>query len=403
MSQQQQPNKIPRVRVMQDENADPVRVVITDDKGDPSLFLFSAMIFVATFLGTIIGLIADSGAIFETIEQFNEVLNPPPTLCIAGSNTMLGDAAMGDEWKAEFEALEDVNVDIAAIGSVSGAQRAVDGGCVHVLAMSEPMPEATYSELTNAGYRLDCAAEVGFDVIAFVTNLNNPLVRDVRNPDDPEDNRPRVRPILASEMRGMLSGSIRNWSELANWPRNAPDRPITIHLRPGSGTSDVVLRRLASFIPTEDVPFPQAANYDLCASNLDCLNRTLSQPGSVYWVSVAWMRTQPQDYLRVLSILQGDEVSVNPLRETVDLEEYPSQLVRPLYLYVLDHPDRISDEENQLARAFMTYARGVQGQQMVDASGFYNHFSRPVDIEVAFPTEEQIFAIPLRGTRTICK
>ncbi|GAB4520189.1 MAG: hypothetical protein OHK0046_30070 [Anaerolineae bacterium] len=395
---EQEKTKIPSVRIVQDNN--PVRVAVVDDKKDPSLGLFAAVIFIATFLGTIIGLIADSGALFDTFDRFNQAINPPPTLCVVGSDTILGSAAMGQAWETGFETQFKADVKTAAIGSVGGVERAIEGGCVHVLAMSEPMTQDQYTRLTGAGYGLDCAAEVGYDVISFVTNINNPLVKEVRDPEDPDDTRPRSRPITDRELRGILNGNIRNWSELNNWPNGSPALPITIWLRLQSGTSEVVLRRVAGFNPTADNAYPANANYQPCSSNEDCLNKTLSTPGSLYWVSVAWMRTQPEDYLRVLNILEGEEISVNPFQEEVDLEEYPNELVRPLYLYVLSSRG-INAETRGLARNFLEYVRGVDGQQAVDERYFYNHFSRPLDIDVDFP--EPVFNIPANGMRTLCK
>lgn len=398
--------RVPNVKIIQDESDQPIQVKVMQDNSDePSLRLFAAVIFLASFLGTIIGVIVDSGELIDTIDQFQSILNPPTELCIAGSNTMLGEVAMGPAWESEFLALKDneIRVSIDGIGSTNGAQRAINGGCVHVLAMSEPIPQPVYSDLINAGYTLDCAAEVGFDVIAFVTNINNPIFRRIPNPENPTGPsiRARTATIQDREMRQILSGEIQQWDEIQNWPSSSVSRPITIFARIGSGTTDVVLSRWArGFTPTQETPLPPGANYLPCDDNIDCLNRTLSTPGSLYWVSVAWMRTQPEDYLRVISILQGDETSVNPILEELELEEYPADLIRPLYLYVLDH-ENISDEANQLGRDFVTFARGVQGQQAVDEAGFYNHFSRPVDIDVAFP--EPFFTIQGGSTRAICK
>lgn len=392
------PERIPRVRVQQDEDAEPVRVIVVEDKDDPSLGLFAAMIFISTLLGTILGLGADFGETLNTVDEIDQFLNPPPTLCLAGSQTILGSEGVGHDWKVAFEEQFDVKIDIKPTGSVGGVDLAAEGGCVDLLAMSEPMTAEQYEKLTGAGIQLDCAAEVGYDVISFITNINNPLVQDVRNPDDPDDRRPIRRPIEMRQLRGILSGSITNWDVLSNWPDGYGTRPIHIWARPGSGTTEVVLNRIANFIPTDSVPYPVDANYIECESNLTCLNRTLETPGSLFWVSVAWMRTQRSEYLKVISILDGDEVSVNPLLIDVNLEEYPKDLVRPLYLYVLGESGA---DRNELAREFLYFTRGIQGQELLEERNFYNHFSRPIDIEVEFP--EMVFEIPESGPRTLCK
>jgi len=394
--------RIPRVRVTQDNDAQPVRVAVVEEYSrEPSLGLFAAIIFIATLMGTLIGLGADFGELIGSVNQMRNVVDPPPQLCVAGSNTVLGEGiTAAQEWEAAFEADHRVNVRINGLGSTGGVRAAVAGECVHILAMSEPMTEAHYADLTGAGIEIDCAAEIGYDVIAFITNVNNPIVAEVRDPDDASDDRPMSRPIPLGDLRAILTGNIRDWSDLNNWPDEAGSLPITIWLRRNSGTSELILIRLAGFEPSDALPYPLDVNYQFCEDGLDCLNKTLDTPGSLLWISAAWMRTQPENYLKVLDIISGDERATNPLAEEVDLDEYPNQFIRPLYFYVLGG-DRINPDSNRLARDFLAYVRGVQGQQIVDANSFYNHFSRPVDVEVPFP--EPIFDIPAAGLRTICK
>mgnify|MGYP005865489593 CR=1 FL=1 len=95
---------------------------------------------------------------------------------MVGSDTILGeDLQLSMDWKREFEQRHRVQVDIQAIGSGNGVRRAAEGGCAHVLAMSEPMSSKQYQTLQEAGIQVQCAAPVGYDVIAFVTDINNRL------------------------------------------------------------------------------------------------------------------------------------------------------------------------------------------------------------------------------------
>jgi len=128
----------------------------------------------------------------------------------------------------------------------------------------------------------------------------------------------------------------------------------------------------------------------------------LEIPGSLYWAAEAWLRTQPSDYLSALTLLEGDERGVNPLEDDVDLELYPKDLIRPLYFYVLDG-ENIDDKTNGLAREFLTFVRSIPGQSILDSYSFYNHFSRPIDVDVPFP--ESVFNIPSpgQGQRILCK
>lgn len=421
-------SKVPRVRVTQDTEADPVRVRVVEEPKQASVGVFAVVIFLSSLLGTLIGLGADFGELLGSVAQLQSIINPPPTLCVAGSNTILGEGLnLAQDWAEAFEAQNRVNVEIRGIGSTGGVAEAAEGKCVHILAMSEPMTESQYDRLMDSPQNIEmvCAAEIGFDVLAFITNLNNPIVSEVRDPNEPDLRIPLERPVNIRDLRAILSGETRDWSDLSNWPVNSPSLPITVLLRIQSGTSELVMNRLANFTQ-QPIPvalrdryqesgdlegianwapgnlYPAGANYVLCTDNSDCLSRALEIPGSLYWVAEAWLRTQPPNYLAALSILEGDESAVNPLEEDVDLDLYPRQLVRPLYFYVLDG-DQINDTTEALARSFLTYVRSIPGQSLLDSYSFYNHFSRPIDIEVPFP--EDVFTIPAPGAgqRIICK
>ncbi len=342
--------------------------------------------FVGTLAGSLLGVGANIADIIGASETIQNWLNPPTELCIAGSNTILGDGIhMAAEWENEFEKLHNVNVQIRGVGSVRGVEMATRGECVHVLAMSEPMTNVQYNQLTGAGVQVQCAAEIGYDVVAFVTDIKNSLAA-----------------IKMRDLDNILLGSIRDWQELAGFARRDQPQPIYILARPGSGTTEFVLINVAQYTdpdPNDDQYFPPGANYIPCPSNDACLDLTLSTPGSIYWVSTAWMRTQPIEYIRVIPILQGDEAPINPLTQDVDLDEYPVRLIRPLYLYVLGGGN-ISPQAAELARQFLTYTRSVRGQQVLEKHYFYTHFDKPTDIAIPLPPG---FEIPAHGPRTICK
>jgi phosphate transport system substrate-binding protein len=324
----------------------------------------AVFVFVGSLMGSLLGVAADFGDATQTFERFQR--NFYPTLCIVGSGTILGDGIdMAQDWRAAFEQDENYNVTIRGIGSVRGVEAAVAGECVHVLAMSEPMTDAQYNALTNAGIELACAAEIGYDVIAFVTDINN-----------------RVATIQSRVLPSILTGSITNWRDIGG-----DDQPITLLARPGSGTTDYVLINAAGYRDpdlTDQNYFPPDTNYQSCDSNEGCLDQVLATPGSLYWVSTAWMKTQPSEFLRVIPILRGDERPVNPIEQEVDLEEYPNALIRPLYMYVLDSA-AISDDIAAEAREFLSYVRSVRGQLILEQYRFYTFFDRPTDVDVILP------------------
>ncbi len=247
----------------------------------------------------------------------------------------------------------------------SGVDRATGNKCIHVLAMSEPLEDAPdnvhYHELVDAGVEIVCAAEIGYDIIAFITDKNNPIEQVVRH-----------------SLQLILKGRILNWSEVDT----RFDYPITVLARRGSGTTDLVLDKIAYYNSNGGRVFPADANYEECFGNDDCLDRTLSTIGSLYWGSVAWIKIQPAEYLRVLPIASEDGIANPPMgeNEKADIRTYPRALIRPLYLYVVDN-GAASDEQLELAREFLFFVRGLEGQKILDQH-FYTYFNQPQQLEV---------------------
>ncbi|MDX2163161.1 MAG: substrate-binding domain-containing protein [bacterium] len=348
------------------------------ESGRTSRSNIGVIIFVATLMGSLLGVAADLGQAADTVEQFRSLFYPE--LCVVGSNTILGEGiTMAVQWAEAFEQRTDVRVTIDGIGSVRGVEKAVNGGCVHVLAMSEPMTNPQYIALTSSGLSIGCAAEIGYDVIAFVTDINNPLPA-----------------LLSRNLISILTGRLQSWADVGG-----QDRTIRILARPGSGTTEFVLINVARYSDPnlmDDQYFPPDTNYVSCNSNENCLDETLSTPGSLYWVSSAWLRTQPAEYINVMPILRGDERPINPLQQEVDLNEYPSTLVRPLYFYVLNGPT-IDDRAEALATEFLTYVRSIQGQQILEEYYFYNYFTRPFEVAVSLPPG---FEPDADGVRPVC-
>lgn len=353
-------------------------IEITQDVAQRSFSLSVALlIFMGTLIGSLLGAAADLGEAFDTVDRVKEYFYPE--LCIVGSDTILGEElGMADAWADDFGEGREVRIKIDAIGSTNGVRRAADGDCAHVLAMSEPMTDDQYKRLTDANVEIKCAAEIGYDIIVFITDITNPV------------------PVIESRiLRSILLGNETSWGALTN----RFEYPVAIMTRQGSGTTEFVMRNMALWDSKGGNDFPPDANYVFCESNDDCLDRTLSMRGSLYWVSAAWMSTQPPEFLRVLPVLDGDERSVNPLRESVNLEEYPGDLQRPLYMYVLRTEDTDADELG-LAEDFLRYVRGVQGQQILTQHYFYPHFAQPTDIEVPLPEGFDPVGTP---NRQICR
>lgn len=355
----------------------------------------AALVFLGSLFGSMLGTIADAGEAIRNLQEL-QVLTYPD-ICVVGSDTILGEElGMAAAWEDAFEENNDVRIKLVATGSGRGVQMAAaqgtdefndladeyapagspDCNSVEVIAMSEPMTEEQQATLAENDVEIACAAEIGYDIVVFITDINNP-----------------IREVVSRDMTSVLRGRIDNWNRLST--RYA--QPITILVRAGSGTTEVVLDRMALWDSEGGETFPEA-NYEVCDSNDDCLNRTLSTRGSLYWVSAAWMSTQPEQYLRVLSVSDGDTRSANPLEEDVVLSNYLPQLMRPLYMYVVK-TDETSDEELQFAQDFLRYIRGVNGQQILEENFFYTHFDAPRSIVVPLPEGFDPVGTP---SRSIC-
>ncbi|MEO0564507.1 MAG: substrate-binding domain-containing protein, partial [Chloroflexota bacterium] len=324
----------------------------------------AVLIFLATLMGSLIGAAADLGGAVDTFERFQSLRYP--SICVVGSDTILGEGlGMIEAWSAGFEAENRVRLQVNATGSTAGVRLAADGGCSNVLAMSEPMSAEQQETLESNGVDLVCAAEIGYDLVVFVTDINNP-----------------VSSIDRPGLSGMLLGRVDNWG---NFSTEFPF-PISILVREGSGTTDLILQQIANYDSEGGREFPPLGNYVSCETNEDCLDRTLSANGSLYWTSASWIRTQPPQYLKVLPLLvDDDDAPINPLVQDVDLDEYPAALQRPLYMYVLKRDDT-PDERVAMAERFLRYVRGVRGQQVLEDNFFYNHFDQPSNVDVPLPS-----------------
>ncbi|MCU0499691.1 MAG: substrate-binding domain-containing protein [Anaerolineae bacterium] len=347
---------------------EPVPVIIVEDRDDddhPPLRLYAILIFLGTLLGTLLGAIADLGEATQTLQNLGEIFNPPLELCVVGSDTVLAqELQLSGQWKAAFEARNRVRLVIRDPGSGAGVTQAIAGECAHVLVMSEAMDGTQYNRLLDAGFSVDCAAEIGYDVISFVTDINNP-----------------VGSIRESSMRDILRGQITDWRTITRQV-NAFTQPIFILARPveASGTTKHVMSMIAN-----QAAFPSPVRYLECNSNEECLNMTLATPGSIYWVSTSWLRTKPARYLRVLSLFQNDEdVAINPLTDNFTLDEYPDTLARPLYMYVLDR-EGLSPDTRAMGETFLRFVRSLDGQQILEQNAFITYFDSAADIPISLP------------------
>lgn len=343
------------------------------------------LVFLATLAGNLIALVASLADATGLVVPVLDLTSPMPRLAIAGSTTILGpELRLVSAWSEAFQALHldarelpfageverKVRIGVEAVGTLRGIDLAA-GGQVQLLAASEALNDADLQRLADAGVTIECAAPIGYDVIAFVTDITNRLARPLNRP----------------ELVGILDGSIRNWSEVGG-----ARAPIRVFAREGSGTTDLVLR---AYLGRPELP----AHFLRCGSQSDCLNLTLSTPGSLYWVSSAWLLTQPSDYLRPVWI----ELDPGPNADTPGAQfipsRYPPDLVRPLYMYVL-RGEHLDARSTDLGVQYLSFVRGVAGQQILEAHHFYTYFEPPKGVVVRLPPG---FGLRPDGPPVVCQ
>lgn len=343
------------------------------------------LVFVGTLLGSLLGLLASLSDASGLIVPIVDLVAPRPHLQVVGSSTILGDGvAMAADWQSGFTTQtaweldvpiagtieRSVRMQVQGVGSVNAFEQAATGE-VHLLPASEPMPAAYEQQMQAAGIGVSCAGVIGYDIITFVTDINNTL----------------PRPISTRDLSSILTGDITSWAQVGG-----EEKPINILARRGSGTTDIVLTALTG--ATDFRP-----HFNECTSNPACLDMALSTPGSLYWVSTAWLKTQPPDYLRPLLIQRGTLAATDPLSDTFNPDNYPTELIRPLYMYVLAGGG-ISADSSVWAQRLFSYVRGVQGQKILEDHHFYTHFDAPADVAVTLP---QGFGQRPNGPPVVCQ
>ncbi len=339
-------------------------------------------LFFGSFLGSLIGVASDFKNAQDLVVDAVAWFDPSPQLNIVGSDTVLGEKLeMAEAWKKNFVELtkwkqdigfqtitRKVDVNIHPIGSHKGLEAAGQGK-VHLLAMSDPMTPEQRQKLEANHIKLRCAAEIGYDIIVFVTDLNN-----------------NVPAFSRYALKNILRGNFSNWSQISD--RAEKSRKIQILAREGSGTTHFILHNFLG-----EGEFPE--HFIPCDSNELCLDTALSIPGSMYWGSAAWLYTQPPRYVHPLLIRRDyDQAPQNPLNKYFDANNYPGEMLRGLYMYVLDGPD-IDPKSSELAKEFFLYVRGIHGQAILEKSHFYTYLKPPAEVKLALP---QDFGIRQPGT-----
>ena len=342
------------------------------------------LLFSATLLGSLLGAIADLSEAQVLVYPVLHRIYPSPSLSVLGSYTLLDkDTGISEAWIQAFNdkvgTARDIpvlgkfkqhpDIEILAMDEVEGKRIAgSEQGAVFIA--TEPLSDSDLAELAEKGITVRCAADIGYDVIAFVGHL------DDINP-----------PLSMQDLQGILTGQITDWEELGR-----EKHPINVIADPDSGATDLVLTKL-----TGSNEF--SSNFLKCESETHCLDLALSTPGSLVWVSASWLKDQPKHYVNTFRIKRDGYPPQDPMQEDFDPDNYPPELIRPLYIYALSSAST-SAESAELAVKFVHFVRGVRGQEILEKHDFYTYFDPPIQTKIDLPDG---FGIRLNDVPLVCR
>ena len=342
------------------------------------------LLFLATLLGSLLGAVADLSEAEVLVYPVLKRICPSPVLTILGSYALLDDdTGIPEEWIREFRNKGSKEIEIPLLGTyelspdiTTKAMDEVEGkkfalsGQASVFVSSEPFSESDLALLVENSVDIQCAADFGYDVIAFVGHLS-----DI-NP-----------PLSTQDLKAILTGQVTDWESLGR-----DKHPINVIADPDSGATELVMTKFT------DGSGP-ASNFIECQSDEQCLDLALSTPGSLTWVSASWLKAQPDRYVNTFRIKSEGYPPQDPMQETFDPDNYPPELIRPLYIYALTSAST-PPETSEVAARFVSFVRGVRGQQILEKHSFYTYFDPPIEIKPDLPNG---FGIRTNDVPLVCR
>lgn len=236
-----------------------------------------------------------------------------------------------------------VTVKIAAHGSSTG-YKALASGQADIWASSRPVKD---SEAEAMGDRADLTAldnehVIAIDGLAILVHPANP-----------------VSEMSMDTLARVFSGAITNWSAVGG-----ENRKITLYARDDrSGTWDT----FKSLVLGKAHPLATSAKrYE---SNDQLSDDVSRDPSAIGFAGLASVRNS-----KVLAISDGDAPALKPNQLTVASEDYP--LARRLFMYT---PGQTT---TGMARNFIEFALGADGQALVSESGFISQ--NPIAVKPEF-------------------
>lgn len=224
-----------------------------------------------------------------------------------------------------------VRVMVAAHGSSTGFT-ALKAGVADIWASSRPIKSSEVSQMSRNTNLTELASEhvIAIDGLAILVHPSNP-----------------VNQLSIDTLGRIFAGQINNWAELGG--RNLA---INLYARDDrSGTWDtfksLVLRKQLTLDTT-------AQRYE---SNDQLSDDVSKDPSGIGFAGLASVRNS-----KVLAISDGTAPALKPNQLTVASEDYP--LARRLFMYTP------GEQTTPLAKSFIEFALGQEGQAIVSRSGF---------------------------------
>lgn len=253
-----------------------------------------------------------------------------------------------------------VQILIAAHGSSTGFKALLENSA-DIWASSRPVKEKEVAEALQFADLTGVNSEhiLGIDGLAIIVNPKN-----------------KITELNKLQLAQIFAGEVTNWSQVGG-----EDRPITLYARDDkSGTYDsfkaLVLSETQKLSPTA-----------LRFESSDVLSASVvKDEGGIGFIGMAYVGQS-----KLLAIADGATQAFKPSKLSVATEDYA--LSRRLFFYSDDKP------ANPYVVEFLRFAEGINGQQLVEASGFISQNVSALQPKLAGDLPEDYLALVKNAER----
>ncbi len=236
-----------------------------------------------------------------------------------------------------------VTVKVAAHGSSTG-YKALASGPANIWASSRPVKAGEVEAMKDRAdlTSLDNEHVIAIDGLAVLVHPANP-----------------VSQMSMETLARVFSGAITNWSEVGG-----PDRDISLYARDDrSGTWDTFKTLVLG------KKYTLAGSARRYESNDQLSDDVSKDPSAIGFAGLASVRDS-----KALAISDGNAAALKPDQLTVASEDYP--LARRLFMYTP------GSATTAMAKDFIEFALGTDGQAIVSESGFISQ--NPIAVQPEF-------------------